>query len=50
MDIYHLRCTHGNEHTKTHDVIQDTFATIVWDAIFSMRQEQLQVPPSTTFN
>ncbi len=37
-----LHCTHGNdEHTKTHDVICDTIATIVQDASFHMGQKQL---------
>jgi hypothetical protein len=29
MGIHILRYTHGNKHTRTHDVIHDTFATIV---------------------
>jgi len=29
MGIHILCCTHGNEHTRTHDAIHDTFATIM---------------------
>jgi hypothetical protein len=34
MGILLLRCAHGNERTRTHDAIHETFATIVWDAGF----------------
>ncbi len=37
MDIHFLRCTHGNEHMKTHDVVHDTFATIAQDVGCHMR-------------
>jgi hypothetical protein len=50
MGIHLLRYAHGNEHIKTHDVIHDTFATIVWGANFHVGQEQLHTLPSTTFN
>jgi hypothetical protein len=43
-------CVHGNEHTKTHDAICDTFVAIAQDASFHMGQKQLHVLPSTTFN
>jgi hypothetical protein len=29
MGIHILRCAHGNECTRTHDVIHDIFATIM---------------------
>jgi hypothetical protein len=29
MGIHILRCAHGNERTKTHDAIHDTFVNIV---------------------
>jgi hypothetical protein len=50
MRIHFLRCAHGNECTKTHDAIRDTFVAIVQDASFHMGREQLHVLPSTTFN
>jgi hypothetical protein len=34
MGIHLLRCADGNEFTKTHDVIHDTFATIARDVGF----------------
>jgi hypothetical protein len=48
--IHFLRCVHGNECIGTHDVICDTFATIVQDASFHMGREQLHALFSTTFN
>jgi hypothetical protein len=50
MGIHFLRCVHGIKRTRTHDVIRDTFATIVWDADFHMGRKQLYALPSTTFN
>jgi hypothetical protein len=50
MDIHLLRCTHGNECTRTHDVICDTFATIVQNVVLHMGCEQLHLIPLTTFN
>jgi hypothetical protein len=50
MGIHFLHCVHGNEHTRTHDAIHDTFAAIAWDASFHMGQEYLHVFLSTTFN
>ncbi len=47
---YLLHCPHGNEHTRTHDVIHDTFANIARDVGFHMGQEQLHEFFSTTFN
>jgi hypothetical protein len=49
MGIHLLRCVHGIERTKTHDVIRDTFATIVRDASFHMGRKQLHALPLTTF-
>jgi hypothetical protein len=34
MGIHLLLCAHGNERTKTHDAIRDTFAAIVQDVSF----------------
>jgi hypothetical protein len=50
MDIHLLCCIHGNECTKTHDVVRDIFATIVQNVIFHMGCEQLHLIPLTTFN
>jgi hypothetical protein len=50
MGIHLLRCVHGNEHIRTHDVVHNTFATIVWDVGFHMGQKQLYVFLSNTFN
>ncbi len=37
MDIHLLCCAHGNEHTKTHDAIYNTFTTIAWNVGFHVR-------------
>jgi hypothetical protein len=50
MGIHLLCCVHDNKCTRTHDVICDTFGTIVQDVDFHVRWEQLHVPPSNTFN
>ncbi len=50
MGIHLWCCVHGNKCIRTHDVICNTFTTITRDANFHMRQEQLHVLPSTTFN
>jgi len=50
MGIHFLHCVHGNERTKTHDIICDTFVAIMQDVNFHMKQEQLHALPSTTFN
>jgi hypothetical protein len=50
IGIHLLHCTHGNEHTRTHDVICDIIAAIVQDAGFHMGQKQLHTFPSATFN
>jgi hypothetical protein len=50
MGIHFLRCIHGNECIGTHDALHDTFATIAWDVGCHVRQEQLHVLPSITFN
>jgi hypothetical protein len=50
MGIHLLCCVHGNKHTKTHDVIRNTFATTARDAGFHMGQKQLHALPLTTFN
>ncbi len=41
MGIHLLHCSHGNERTRTHDVICNIFATIVQDVNFHMGQKQL---------
>jgi hypothetical protein len=50
MGIHLLHCTHDNEHTKTHDVVRDTFVAIAWDVDFHVGQEQLYALPSNMFN
>jgi hypothetical protein len=50
MGIHLSHYAHGNEHTKTHDAIHDTFATIVRDVGFHKGQKQLHALRSTTFN
>jgi hypothetical protein len=50
MGIDLLHCVHGNERTRTRDVIRNTFATIAWDVGFHLRWEQLHALPSITFN
>jgi hypothetical protein len=50
MGIHFLHCAHGNKHTRTHDVIHDTFAAIEQDADFRVGQEQLHALFSTMFN
>jgi hypothetical protein len=50
MGIYLWHCAHNNKHTTTHNVVCDTFVTIVWNVVFYMGRKQLQVFPSTTFN
>jgi hypothetical protein len=41
MAINLLCCIHNNEHTRTHDAIRNTFATITWDVSFHMGWKQL---------
>jgi hypothetical protein len=50
MGIHLLCCIHGNEHTKTHDAICNTFATIAQNVDFHMKWEKLHAFLSTTFN
>jgi len=50
MGIDFLCCAHGNERTKTHDVIHDTFVAITRDVSFHVGREQLHVFRSITFN
>jgi hypothetical protein len=50
MGIQLSHCTHGNECTRTHDAIRNTFAAIVRDDGFHRRRKQLHALPSTTFN
>ncbi len=50
MGIHLLHCVHGNEQTKTHDAIYNTFVVITWDVGFHMEQELLHALLSTTFN
>jgi len=49
MGIHLLRCTHGNKHTRTHDIVRNIFATIAWDDNFHVGQEQLHVDPLFKF-
>jgi hypothetical protein len=48
--IHFLCCTHANECTWTHDVVYNTFATIVQDVDFHGGWEQLHAFFSVTFN
>ncbi len=41
MGIHLLHCAHGNECTKTHDVIRDNFVAIMRDVGFHVGQEHL---------
>jgi len=50
IGIHLLCCVHDNKCTRTHDVIYDTFVTIVQDIDFHVRWEQLHVSLSITFN
>ncbi len=50
MGIHLLCCVHGNKHIKTHDVVHNTFANIVWDVGFHVGWKQLHVLFSNTFN
>jgi hypothetical protein len=50
MVIHLLCCVHDYEHIETHDIIRNTFIIIAWDVGFHLRQEQLHVLLSTTFN
>jgi hypothetical protein len=50
MGIHFLRYVHGNERTKTHDAIHNTFATIAWDVGFHVGWKQLHVLLLTTFD
>ncbi len=45
-----LHCIHGNERTRTHDVVCNTFATMAQDVNFHVGQEHLHTLPSTTFH
>jgi hypothetical protein len=47
----HLLCrAHSNKCIGTHDAIRNTFDAIVRNAGFHMKQKQLHVFSSTTFN
>jgi hypothetical protein len=50
MSIHLLHCVHGNECTKTHDVVRNIFFAIAKDASFHMGQEQLHMLLSNMFN
>jgi hypothetical protein len=50
MNIHFLCYVHGNERTKSHDVVHNTFATIAQNANFHVGQEKLHSFFSTTFN
>jgi hypothetical protein len=43
MGIHLIHYADDNKHTKTHDVVRDTFATIVHDVNFHVGQKQLHV-------
>jgi hypothetical protein len=45
-----MMCVHDNKHTGAHDEVHYTFATIMQDVGFHMKQEQLHAIPSITFN
>jgi hypothetical protein len=50
MGIHLLHYAHGNECTRTHDAIHNTFAAIMRDVSFHVGQKQLHLLFSTTFN
>ncbi len=50
MGIYFLCCVHDNKRIGTHDVVRNTFATIVWDVSFHVRWKQLHELLSNMFN
>jgi hypothetical protein len=50
MGIHLLHCTHGNEHTGTHDAIQDIFASIAQNVSFHVGWKQSHVLPLIMFN
>jgi hypothetical protein len=50
MGIHLLRCAHGNEHTRTHDAIHDTFVAVTWDVGFHVGRKQLHALLSNMFN
>jgi hypothetical protein len=50
MGIDLLCCVHGNKRTWTHDVVRDTFATIVWDVGFHVGWKHLHAFLSNMFN
>jgi hypothetical protein len=45
-----MMCTYGNECTKRHDVMHNTFASITWGVELHMGCEQLCVLPFITLN
>jgi hypothetical protein len=50
MGIHFLHYTHGNEHTRAHVVVRDTFVAIARDFGFHVGWKQLHVLLSTMFN
>jgi hypothetical protein len=50
MGIHLLHYVHGNNHTRTYDVICDSFVAIAQDAGFHVGWKQLHVLPSNMFN
>jgi hypothetical protein len=50
MGIHLLCCAHGNEHTRTHDVVHDIFITTMRNVGFHMEQKQLHVFVLATSN
>jgi hypothetical protein len=50
MGIQLLCCAHGNERTRTHDVVYDIFVAIAQNVGFHRGQKQLYALHSTTLN
>ncbi len=50
MGFHLLHCVHCNKCTWTHDVVRNTFVTIMWDVDFHKGWEQLHALSSNTFN
>jgi hypothetical protein len=45
-----LCCTHGNQHTWTHDTIRGTFVAMAWNVNFHVGQKQLHTHSLTMFH
>jgi hypothetical protein len=50
MGIHLLCCVHGNECTRIHDPIHNTFVAIAGNVGFHVGQKQLHVLPLATLN